>query len=90
MRLRAVAAGPGAARALRGGGTGRLEIALGAGGYVRLGADGWVLLAGHRAVVGPLTLVVSGLGGVRAEPVGRRRCRARRWRSGRFGSASKR
>jgi hypothetical protein len=59
---RAVLAGPGAARALRAGGSGRLDVALGAGGYVRLGACGWLLVTGPRALVGPLSLLVAGLG----------------------------
>lgn len=67
MSARAVVAGPGAARALHAGGSGRLEIALGAGGYLRLGADGWLLIAPPRAPVGPLSLLVAGLGGERAE-----------------------
>ena len=66
--MRALVVGPGAWRALARGGSGSLEIALGAGGYVRLGDDGWVLLAPARAVMGPLTLAVSGLGRVRLEP----------------------
>jgi len=45
-----------------------LEIALGAGGYARMGADGWFLVAPARAPFGPLTLAVAGLGRVRAEP----------------------
>jgi hypothetical protein len=49
------------------GGEGRLEIALGAGGYVRLGEVGWVLVTTPRAPVGPLSLVVAGLGGERAQ-----------------------
>jgi Protein of unknown function (DUF2877) len=59
-------AGPGAERALRRGGAGRMEVALGAGGYVRLGADRWLLLAGPRAAVGPLSLLVAGLEGIEA------------------------
>ncbi len=65
--MRALAIGPGARRALTDGAEGSLEIALGAGGYVRLGESGWVLLGGARAVMGPLTLAVSGLGGLRAQ-----------------------
>ena len=65
--MRALWAGPGAMRALRDGGDGFVEVALGAGGYMRLGADGWLLLATPRAVMGPLTLGVSGLEGVQAE-----------------------
>jgi hypothetical protein len=59
---RAIVAGPGATRALRAGGSGRLEVALGVGGYVRLGASGWLLVTGPRAPVGPLSLLVAGLG----------------------------
>ena len=59
---RALRAGPGAARALRAGGAGRVEVALDAGGYLSLGADGWVLLAPPRAPHGPLSLHVAGLG----------------------------
>jgi len=62
VEARALLAGPGAARALRAGGTGRLVVALGAGGYLRLGADGWVLLTGPRTALGPLSLLVAGLG----------------------------
>jgi Protein of unknown function (DUF2877) len=58
---RALRAGPGAARALREGGAGRVEIVLRGGGYVSLGRDGWVLLAGPRAQHGPLSLHVVGL-----------------------------
>ena len=61
VESRALLAGPGAVRALRAGGTGRLEVALGAGGYVRLGADGWLLLTGPRTALGPLSLLVAGL-----------------------------
>ena len=57
---RAVLAGPGAARALHAGGAGRLEVALGAAGYVLLGADGWLLLTGPRSALGPLSLLVVG------------------------------
>ncbi len=60
---RALLAGPGAARALQAGGRGRLEVALGTGGYVRLGEDAWLLLAGPRSALGPLSLLVAGLGG---------------------------
>jgi hypothetical protein len=60
-RPRAIIAGPGAGRALRAGGSGRLEVALGGGGYVRLGASGWLLVTGPRAPVGPLSLLVAGL-----------------------------
>jgi hypothetical protein len=65
---RAVLAGAAAARTLRAGGEGTLEIALGEGGYVRLGDDGWVLVTGPRAEVGPLSLLVAGLGTEPAEP----------------------
>lgn len=66
MEARAILAGPGAARTLDAGGSGRLEIALGAGGYVRLGVDGWLVVASPRAPVGPLSLLVAGLGSDRA------------------------
>jgi hypothetical protein len=59
---RAPRAGPGAARALRAGGAGRVEVALDGGGYLSLGAGGWVLLAPPRAPHGPLSLHVAGLG----------------------------
>ena len=65
--MRALFAGPGAWRALARGESGLLEVALGSGGYVRLGDEGWLLLSPARAMMGPLTLAVSGLGGVRAE-----------------------
>jgi hypothetical protein len=64
---RAVLAGPGAARALREGGRGRLEIALGTGGYARLDPGGWLLVTGPRAPVGPLSLLVAGLGTLRSQ-----------------------
>jgi hypothetical protein len=67
MEARAVLAGPGALRALRTGGEGRLEIAHGGGGYVRLGDDGWLLVTGERAEVGPLSLLIAGLGHRRSE-----------------------
>lgn len=66
--MRALVAGPGAWRALGPDASGMLEIALGAGGYARMGADGWFLVAPARAPFGPLTLAVAGLGRVRAEP----------------------
>jgi Protein of unknown function (DUF2877) len=60
---RALRAGPGAARALRGAGTGQVEIVLGGGGgYVSLGHDRWVQLAHPRAQHGPLSLHVASLG----------------------------
>jgi hypothetical protein len=65
---RAVLAGAAAARTLRAGGEGTLAIAIGEGGYVRLGDDGWVLITGPRAEVGPLSLLVAGLGTEPAEP----------------------
>jgi hypothetical protein len=67
VELQALLAGPGAARALHAAGAGRLEVALGAGGYVRLGADGWLLLTGPRSALGPLSLLVGGLGTQPAE-----------------------
>jgi hypothetical protein len=60
---RALRAGPGAARALRAAGTGRVEIVLdGGGAYVSLGRDRWVLLAHPSAQHGPLSLHVARLG----------------------------
>jgi hypothetical protein len=60
---RALRAGPGAARALRGAGTGRVEVVLdGGGGYVSLGHDRWVLLTHPRTQHGPLSLHVAALG----------------------------
>jgi hypothetical protein len=59
---RAVAIGPGAARVLRARGSGQLEIALGPGGYARLRESGWLLVAGPRAAIGPLSVLVAGLG----------------------------
>ena len=57
-------------------------VALGVGGYVRLGASGWLLVAGPRAPAGPLSLLVAGLGGKARRGgvggVGRRRGHARR------------
>ena len=53
--------GPGARRALREGERGTLAVVLARGGYVRLG-DGWLLLAPPRAPLGPLSLLVEGLG----------------------------
>jgi hypothetical protein len=64
----AVRAGAGAARALSAGGEGRLEVALGSGGYVRIGDDGWVLVTGPRAVIGPLSLLVARLGSRPSQP----------------------
>ena len=58
---RALRVGPGAARALRAEGAGRVEIALRGGGYVSLGRDRWVLLTGPRARHGPLSLHVASL-----------------------------
>jgi hypothetical protein len=59
---RAIVLGPGAARTLRDDAHGRLEIALGASGYVRLGDAGWLLVAPVRAPLGPLSLLAAGLG----------------------------
>ena len=64
---RALWAGPGAARALRGAGTGQVEIVLdGNGGYVSLGHDRWVLLARPHAQHWPLSLHVASLGPLEA------------------------
>jgi hypothetical protein len=60
MQARALVAGPGAARALRAGGSGVVEIALPPGGYVRLG-EHRLLVAAHRAPLGPLSLLACGL-----------------------------
>jgi hypothetical protein len=38
-----------------------VEIVLTRGAYLRLGDDGWILLAGPRAPMGPLTLRLAGL-----------------------------
>lgn len=59
--MRALWIGPGAARALRAGGSGTVEVVLARGGYVRLG-DHWLLLAPPRAPLGPLSVLVEGLG----------------------------
>jgi hypothetical protein len=59
--MRALWIGPGAARALRAGGSGTVEVALARGGYVRLG-DRWLLLAPPRAPLGPLSVLVEELG----------------------------
>ena len=63
--LRAVLAGPGAQRALRHGAGatagGTVEFAFGPGGYVRFG-ERHVLLAPARSPLGPLSLLVAGLG----------------------------
>jgi hypothetical protein len=59
--MRALWIGPGAARALRAGGSGIVEVAFARGGYVRLG-DRWLLLAPPRAPLGPLSVLVQGLG----------------------------
>ena len=64
---RAILAGPGAARALGAGGEGHLEVALGAGGYVRLGTDSWLLLTEPHSQPGPLSLHVAALGARSAE-----------------------
>jgi hypothetical protein len=58
---RALRAGPGAVRALRAGGTGRVELVLGSGGYVALGTRGWLLLGPPRVQHGPLSVHVAGL-----------------------------
>jgi hypothetical protein len=51
---------PAAREALRPGRHGRVVLASGAGGYLRLGDD-FVLLGAPRAPVGPLSLIVAGL-----------------------------
>ena len=57
-----MAVGRGAARALqaRAGATGRVELAFGPGGYVRLGEHS-LLLAPARSPLGPLSILVAGL-----------------------------
>jgi hypothetical protein len=57
---RALAAGPAGVRALVDGAAGSVELAFAGGGYVRLDT-GRVLLAGPRAPLGPLSLLVAGL-----------------------------
>jgi hypothetical protein len=59
--MRALWIGPGAARTLRDGGSGTVEVVLVRGGYVRLG-DRWLLVAPPRAPLGPLSVLVEGLG----------------------------
>ena len=59
--MRALWMGPGALRAMRAGGSGTVEVVLARGGYVRLG-DRWLLLAPPRAPLGPLSVLVAGLG----------------------------
>jgi hypothetical protein len=59
--LRAVRIGPGARRALRPGARGTVELAFGPGGYLCLG-DEHVLLAPARSPLGPLSVLVAGLG----------------------------
>jgi len=59
--MRALWIGPGARRALRAGERGTVAVVLARGGYVRLGG-GWLLLAPPRAPLGPLSLLVEGLG----------------------------
>ena len=59
--MRALWSGPGARRALRAGEIGTVVVALARGGYVRLGGR-WLLLAPPRAPLGPLSLLVEGLG----------------------------
>jgi hypothetical protein len=59
--MRALWIGPGAKRAMRAGESGTVEVVLARGGYVRLG-DRWLLLAPPRAPIGPLSLLVEGLG----------------------------
>jgi hypothetical protein len=60
MAARALFAGPGALRALRGGGEGTVELVFARAYYVRLGDD-WLLLAEPDAAFGPLSLAVAGL-----------------------------
>ena len=59
--MRALWIGPGAARALCAGESGTVEVVLARGGYVRLG-DRWLLLTPPRAPLGPLSVLVEGLG----------------------------
>ncbi|MCC6830336.1 MAG: DUF2877 domain-containing protein [Thermoleophilia bacterium] len=59
--MRAVLAGPAARRALTGDRAGAVEVPLRRGAYVRLG-DEMVMVVPHRAPVGPLTLLVAGIG----------------------------
>jgi hypothetical protein len=66
MTAVAIRLGPGAARALAAGGPGVVEIALDPGGYVLLGRERWLLLAPERAPLGPLSVLVRGLGPLRA------------------------
>ena len=62
VAVRALWAGPGAARVLAGApAAGVVELALHPGGYVRFGEDQWLLVAVPRAPRGPLTLIVAGL-----------------------------
>lgn len=59
--MRAVLAGPAARRALARNATGAVEVPLRRGAYVRLD-DELLMVVPHRAPVGPLTLLVAGLG----------------------------
>jgi Protein of unknown function (DUF2877) len=54
---RALVAGPGALRALRAGGQGRIELVFARAAYVRLDQD-WLVLAERDVSFGPLSLVV--------------------------------
>jgi hypothetical protein len=63
VAARALAAGPGAWRALAGGASGSVELAFAAGGGYVLLDTGWVLVARPRAPAGPLSLLVVGLPG---------------------------
>jgi hypothetical protein len=63
--MRALWIGPGAQRALTAAALGTLEIALRRGGYVNLGGR-WLLLAPARAPLGPLSVLVAGLGPLEA------------------------
>jgi hypothetical protein len=60
-------AAPAAARALREGRRGVIELALSSGSYLRFG-DAWVLLAEPGAPFGPLTLAVDGASGLTPAP----------------------
>ena len=52
-------AGPAAARVLADAERGRVELVLGTGAaYLRFGRDGWLLVSGPRAPLGPLSLLV--------------------------------
>ncbi len=61
LSMRAVLAGPAARRALARSATGAVEVPLRRGAYLRLD-DELLMVVPHRAPVGPLTLLVAGLG----------------------------